>query len=45
MEESEIIAFIQANPSAMIRPVLTDDQRLVIGFKEAAYEEFLHSTP
>ncbi|NLO98246.1 MAG: hypothetical protein GX091_09310 [Peptococcaceae bacterium] len=45
MEEGEIIAFIQANPSVMIRPVLMDDNHLVTGFDEAAYEEFFHMTP
>lgn len=45
MEEGEIIAFIQANPSAMIRPILMDDKRLVKGFDEAAYEEFVQTNP
>ena len=41
MKEGEIISFIQANPSVMIRPVLMGDDRLVTGFNEKAYEEFL----
>ncbi|HHV65376.1 MAG TPA: arsenate reductase family protein [Peptococcaceae bacterium] len=45
MEEEEIIAFIQANPSVMIRPVLMDNSHVVTGFKEEAYEEFLHRNP
>lgn len=41
LEDSGVIKLIQENPSIMIRPVLMDDNSLVIGFSEDKYGEFI----
>jgi len=41
LDDSGVIKLIQENPSIMIRPVLMDDNGLVIGFSEDKYGEFI----
>ncbi|WP_420825501.1 arsenate reductase family protein [Thermanaerosceptrum fracticalcis] len=41
MQEEKIIGLIQENPSIMVRPILTDGQHLITGFKETVYQTFL----
>jgi regulatory protein spx len=41
LEDDEIIRLIQTNPRLLVRPLLFDEQHLIIGFKEDAYQKFL----
>ena len=38
--EEEIIRLIGENPRILIRPLLTDGQKVLQGFNEKDYEEF-----
>jgi arsenate reductase-like glutaredoxin family protein len=41
MDEQQIIGLIQGNPKLMVRPVLTDGQTSLIGFREAGFRDLL----
>jgi arsenate reductase len=41
LSESSAVCIMLENPSAVKRPVLIDDHKLIIGFKEAEYETLL----
>ena len=40
LDEEEIIRLIGENPRILIRPLLTDGQRVLLRFKEEDYAEF-----
>ena len=39
MDEKNLVDIIQANPRILIRPLLTDGNELLLGFKEADYRD------
>jgi len=41
MKDAEVIQLINSEPRIMKRPVLSDGQRLVIGFSEEAFQTML----
>lgn len=41
MSESEIYELIAANPRIMTRPLLSDRKKLLLGFKEDQYREYI----
>ncbi len=41
MKDAEVIQLINGEPRIMKRPVLSDGQRLVTGFSEAAFQTML----
>lgn len=41
MTEEQLLQAMQADGKLIKRPLLSDGQRLLIGFNEAKYEEFL----
>ncbi len=41
LTEEQILALLAANPKAMVRPLLTDGQGLVLGFAPEAYAAML----
>ncbi|SDF78600.1 arsenate reductase [Sporolituus thermophilus DSM 23256] len=44
MGEAEIVNLLQANPTIMVRPIVTDGQTVVFGFKENEYQMFVTSS-
>nr|WP_269635006.1 ArsC/Spx/MgsR family protein [Thermosinus carboxydivorans] len=44
MSEEEIIGLEQANPTMMVRPIVTDGQTVVLGFKENEYQMLVTSS-
>ena len=44
LDESKALALLEANPSAIRRPVLAGTGRLVVGFKPESYEAALAAT-
>jgi arsenate reductase-like glutaredoxin family protein len=40
MLDKDIAQLIQDNPLIMVRPILTDDEQVVMGFKEDEYHKF-----
>ena len=41
MDEIAAAALINENPRILIRPLLTDGKKLLLGFKEAQYQELV----
>jgi arsenate reductase len=44
LDESKALALLEANPSAIKRPVLSGSARLIVGFKPETYEAALAPT-
>lgn len=41
MNEQEIFELISANPRILIRPILSNGEKLLLGFKEEQYREYI----
>jgi arsenate reductase-like glutaredoxin family protein len=37
LAETEIVEFLAANPTALIRPLLSDGEKVAVGFDKAAF--------
>lgn len=41
LDEGEVINLIKENPTLLVRPILTDGHKMMVGFKETDYHDFL----
>ncbi len=41
MGEKEILDLISSNPRILIRPILSDGKKMIMGFKEEQYREYI----
>jgi len=42
MDEQAVFELVAANPRIMVRPMLSDGKKMVMGFKEDQYKRFLN---